>query len=421
MRFERDDVLLPNVEIHVTESCNNRCGFCTTGWVNAEDDGKIEHVSRAILRTQMENAYASGARRALFHGGEPTVRRDLGELVEEARSLGFLATTIFTNGRQAASERGARWLVDMNVTWFQISVQGGTAAAHDASVRAKGAFDQTIAGIRNLIRLGARVKINGVLTGHLVDSLPEFAALMIELRPEEVGIDTVKPSGAFGTGRAAYADEVVSLAPHAARIRDAMLAMDRAGLAARLTSFPYCLAPGVEHLVSEEAPTTLTHQTSGNVMKKHLWKQSLQVKAPSCASCAYDSRCNGVYTPYAELHGLDGLRPYREIATPAAIPPESVPESRLGAALARVFRNASSKDVSVESVREEAAGVFELECTGPTGGLRISLREGQHEPAYAHTERFSVAFYRGSQGDADQRVVDTVVRALRHVEARLPR
>ena len=66
--------------------------------------------------------------------------------------------------------------------------------------------EQTVAGVRRLLALGQRVKVNGVLTRHLLDTLPGFARLMAELLPEEVGLDTVKPTAAFEEGRERYAD-----------------------------------------------------------------------------------------------------------------------------------------------------------------------------------------------------------------------
>src|SRR4029078_3330985 len=90
------DVALPKVEIHVGELCNNRCSFCTTGWVNRETRD-LDGVPREVLRARLETAFAAGARRALFQGGEPTLRRDLGDLIGDAYAMGFQAVTVFTN------------------------------------------------------------------------------------------------------------------------------------------------------------------------------------------------------------------------------------------------------------------------------------------------------------------------------------
>jgi MoaA/NifB/PqqE/SkfB family radical SAM enzyme len=416
-----DDNQLPKVEIHATDACNNRCSFCTTGWLMREQGEEMGHPPREILRMKLEEAYRKGARRVLFQGGEPTIRRDLGDLLADAHSIGYEVTTIFTNARMAASRAGARWLADMRVTWFQVSIQGGTAAAHDASVGAKGAFEQTVAGCRRLIALGQRVKINAVLTVHLLDTLREFAALMIDLRPEELGLDTLKPSSAFGQGRESYEHLLPKLSPYSPALRDALLAMEDAGLTVRLVSFPACLVPGAEHLVSEEAGTTQTQHHDGSLVNKQLWKRSLQVKAERCGECAYDPVCGGVYAPYAELHGLVELTPLGARKSPvrrgrAVLP---APDSAVTRALRAMFvSGAPGARVGVRAVRRLEDDSHELLCFGPGGECAVTLVARDDQPAYATTERFSLRYRPGPRGEKpDERLLAALVQRLRRAEA----
>ncbi|APR79811.1 Molybdenum cofactor biosynthesis protein MoaA [Minicystis rosea] len=306
-------VRLPKVEIYVTDVCNNRCSYCTTGWENTENArSALKHVPRERIRELLAEHYEKGARRVVLQGGEPTVRRDLGEILADARAVGYEATTVFTNARAASSPIAARWLASMNVTWFQVSIQGGTAEAHDASVVAARAFKQTIEGTRRLLALGQRVKVNGVLTVHLLDTLREFAALMIELGPEEVGLDVVRPSPAFAPDRADYGELLPPLSRYSEALRDALLAMNEAGIIARVVSCPPCLVPGAERFVSEEQATTVTQIPTGAFMDKLAQRRSLQVKGPACAACVYEPTCPGLFAPYAERHGFGELRPVTE-------------------------------------------------------------------------------------------------------------
>jgi uncharacterized Fe-S cluster-containing radical SAM superfamily protein len=405
------DVELPKVEIHATDVCNNRCSFCTTGWLMREKGEDLGHPPREVIRAQLEDAYKNGARRALFQGGEPTVRRDLGDLLEDAHTIGYQATTIFTNGRMAASRAGARWLAGMNVSWFQISIQGGTAEAHDASVGAKGAFEQTVLGTRRLIEAGQRVKVNAVLTVHLLDTIREFADLMIDVKPEEVGLDTVKPAGAFEGPRESYAALVPSLSKYADAVRDAVLAMDRAGLVARLTSFPACLVPGAEHLVSEESGTTQTQQHKGRIVNKQLWKRSLQVKGERCGDCAYDPVCGGVYAPYAELHGVADLVPLaaRKPSPPARL--RALPDAPLTRELRAMFLGKA-----VREVRRLPDGSHEL----VGGGWSVFIAPRSDAPAYAHTAKFSVRYKPAPDGARpDERVLRAIMKRLELAEDQL--
>ncbi|MDP1823163.1 MAG: radical SAM protein [Archangium sp.] len=410
-----DDVKIPKAEIHVTEACNNRCAFCTTGWENT-----LRHVPREVIRAHLREAWEGGARRVLYQGGEPTLRPDLGELVADARAAGFPVVSVFTNARLASFSPGCERLVAAGVTWFQVSIQGGDAASHDASVRAPGAFAQTIKGTRALLARGQRVKVNAVLTRELLESLPAFARLICALRPEEVAFDTVKPSAAFAPGRADYATLAPALGPYAAALAAAVHQIHAEGLVVRLTSMAPCLVPGAAAWVSEEAPTTLTRRLDGEQVAKHDWKRSLQVKGPACATCACDSTCGGVYRPYAEAHGLGELVPLR---VRAELPGSAVITKPTGltAHLRAWFVRPPPAPIAVRTLEPLTGGEHRLECVGPRGTvfLRIRLRDGQ--PSYAVTERFAVSWERPADGQApDRRVVDAVVRGLRQLEPHLP-
>ena len=416
--LHHDDVKIPKAEIHVTEACNNRCAFCTTGWENAEQKG-LRHVPREVIRTHLREAWEGGARRVLYQGGEPTLRLDLGELVADARSAGFPVVSVFTNARLASSAIGCEQLVAAKVTWFQISIQGGDAASHDASVVAPGAFAQTIKGTRALLARGQRVKINAVLTRELLASLPAFASLICELRPEEVAFDTVKPSAAFAPGRAEYAALAPAIGPFARALRDAVHQIHAAGLVVRLTSMPPCLVPGAEAWVSEEAPTTLTRQLDGTLFAKHDWKRSLQVKSPACATCAYDAACGGIYRPYAEAHGLNELKPLKVRAAPLSTAVFSQP-SGLTERLRAWFVKPEPAPIVVRTLEPLVGGAHRLECGGPRGTVFVRIRLRDTEPSYAVTTHFAVSYERPADGGTpDTRVVDAVVRGLRRLEPEL--
>lgn len=409
-----DGMDLPKVEIHATAACNNRCSFCSTGW-QVREGTELRHPPRELIRQHLEEGYARGARRVLFQGGEPTVRRDLGDLLEDSRAIGYQATTVFTNARMAASRAGAAWLVSLGVTWFQVSIQGGNAAAHDASVGVKGAFAQTVRGARRLVTLGQRVKVNAVLTAHLLDSLADFARLMAYVAPEEVGLDTVKPSAAFDEGRERYGDLNPPLSRYSVAIRDAVVSMNRAGIVARLTSFPPCLAPGAEHFVSEESKQTVSQRHSLSLFDKAAWKGSLQTKAPACAECVYDATCGGVYRAYADVNGLGELRPVRD--KPSAEPRSYAEDAPLTRALRQLLVRPHVAPFGVREVRRLGDGSHELECWGPLGGATILVAPRSEAPSYAQTARFSVGFRPSVEATPpDDRLLDAIVRRLRQAE-----
>jgi His-Xaa-Ser system radical SAM maturase HxsC len=66
---------------------------------------------------------------------------------------------------------------------FGIPLYSDIAARHDFVVQAAGAYDQTIRGIVNLLRCGARVEIRVVLHAETIERLPALARFIVRNLP----------------------------------------------------------------------------------------------------------------------------------------------------------------------------------------------------------------------------------------------
>ena len=103
------------VHFEVTLRCNAHCGFC--------DYWKTEPAARdAELRSYADAARYFNPMLVTFTGGEPTMRRDLEELVAEVdRAISLKYITLITHGAMLTIER-ARTLWDAGVNQFNISL-----------------------------------------------------------------------------------------------------------------------------------------------------------------------------------------------------------------------------------------------------------------------------------------------------------
>jgi len=82
--------LMAVFEINLT--CNSQCGYCDLPL----NEGRYE-LSREEIKTIFEGLYADGLRYVFIQGGEPTLRKDLPDVMEDLHSIGFNLTLI-TNG-----------------------------------------------------------------------------------------------------------------------------------------------------------------------------------------------------------------------------------------------------------------------------------------------------------------------------------
>lgn len=110
----------------------------------------------------------------IFTGGEPTLRDDLPELIAFAKSQGQI-TGLNTNGRRLANKDFLKTLVDAGLDHIQITFRSANASIHDRLVSHPGAWEETIAGIKNAVGSRLFVMTNTTLlqenAGTMVDTL----------------------------------------------------------------------------------------------------------------------------------------------------------------------------------------------------------------------------------------------------------
>ena len=79
---------IPSVNYHLTKACNMRCKFC---FATFTDLNVVKHNferSKTII-TKLANA---GFEKINFAGGEPTLVKELPQLLAHAKSLGMTTT-----------------------------------------------------------------------------------------------------------------------------------------------------------------------------------------------------------------------------------------------------------------------------------------------------------------------------------------
>jgi radical SAM protein with 4Fe4S-binding SPASM domain len=111
----------------------------------------------------------------LFSGGEPTLRRDLVELMNYAKSRG-MRVVISTNGTLISADK-ARAYTDVGLSYVGVSLDGGRET-HDAFRGIPGSFDKAIAGIRNSREAGIKVGLRMTINRRNWRDIPEIFKVM---------------------------------------------------------------------------------------------------------------------------------------------------------------------------------------------------------------------------------------------------
>ena len=157
---DRQQRVVDYLRVSVTDRCNYRCTYCMP------EDG-IDHVDRAdILSFEEVAALVScfvqlGVRRVRLTGGEPTVRRDLVQLVAMLRAIpGLRDIALSTNGHLLPELAGP--LREAGVDRLNISLDT-LDPQRFASITRRGDLARVLAGVEAARAAGySSIKINAV-------------------------------------------------------------------------------------------------------------------------------------------------------------------------------------------------------------------------------------------------------------------
>jgi len=105
----------------------------------------------------------------LFSGGEPLLRSDLFELLEEASRLG-LQSVISTNGTLIDTSTAGK-LAEVGVSYVGISIDGGEKF-HDKFRQSKGSFKAALGGIENCQAAGIKTGLRFTITKANAEQIP---------------------------------------------------------------------------------------------------------------------------------------------------------------------------------------------------------------------------------------------------------
>ncbi len=163
------------MDLALTYACQNNCAHC----YNEAGRKQMASLETRDWRRVLRRLAEIGVPHIIFTGGEPTLARDLPELVRCAEDLGQV-TGINTNGRRLAEPRLAPRLKAAGLDHVQITLASHLPEVHDATVRAP-AFEETVAGIRNCLQAGLHTITNTTLTRDNADHAREIVDFVHDL------------------------------------------------------------------------------------------------------------------------------------------------------------------------------------------------------------------------------------------------
>lgn len=151
------------MDICFWNKCNNNCLMCS----NPDDSWRKENYGYKYIVRRLSVLRGSIADMTIT-GGEPTIHPDFLRIIDFLkRDFPRVRFDLLTNGRRFYYPVFAKKCLQLRNVNIAISLNGYSARTHDSITSVKGSFEQTISGIKNILKYkskGQNLEIRIIIT-----------------------------------------------------------------------------------------------------------------------------------------------------------------------------------------------------------------------------------------------------------------
>ena len=211
----------------LSHRCPLQCPYCSNPLDLERASGEC---TTDEWRRVMDEAVELGILHVHFSGGEPTVRRDLEDLVAHAAKVGLYSNLI--TSAVTLDEARVRRLAERGLDHVQISFQDSTSELGDRVAGYRGAFEKKKRAARWVRAAGLPLTVNAVMHRQNLHHLKDMIALAVDLDAERIEVAQVQYYAWAFRNRAAFLptreqlDEAVRVVEEARERLKGMLTFD---------------------------------------------------------------------------------------------------------------------------------------------------------------------------------------------------
>lgn len=330
------------IDLNVGTFCNLRCTFCYYKEDLADSSSK-KNLTTEGAKKLIDLYKKSGMEILEFTGGEPTIRKDILDLIAYVKKAGFKKISMITNGLTFSCLDFAKKMVEAGVSDFLFSIHGPNPELHDSVTGVKGSFSKLCKGIENIRSLGARLRCNSVITGKNVSYIFDIARLCYGLKVNKVNFIMYNP---LEQAKCLIAKENIRYSKAAPVLKKAINEFGNKFEKFIVRYMPLCLMRGYEKYVHNVQQVHYDHDEWNYLLRTrirypfYMWfgaifvgylslpavlklKQTFyenkhiailnahslinKVRTSKCKNCKYAFICGGIWKEYYKLYGDDEI------------------------------------------------------------------------------------------------------------------
>jgi len=299
---------MKKIDVKIGYSCNNHCKFCIQeSRRNLRNNQTTEDV-KSVLVKEKENF-----EEVVFTGGEVTIRDDIFELIRYAKNCGYRTVRIQSNGRMFSYLDFCQKMIDAGADEFMLSIHGSTSQIHDSLTCAKGSFEQTLKGIRNLKKINKNVYVNSVVNKKNYHDLSNLAKVLIEIKVDSYQFAFMHINPIIQKNAKLIKEIVPRYNEVRLYVEQALQAGIDADIQVRAEAFPFCTLDEKYHgNISENyAADSFIYENKRISDFKKAKQDGVKTKGEKCKQCKFYGKCEGPWCEYPKIFGFEEFKPIK--------------------------------------------------------------------------------------------------------------
>ncbi|MFW6025885.1 MAG: radical SAM protein [Candidatus Woesearchaeota archaeon] len=280
-------------EIQIGTKCNSNCIMCTTFRDNEKNNLVPKKELLKVINETKDNSF-------LVTGGEPTLRRDMVEILKYINKNKPNAKIDFiTNGRVFYYNKAINKYKQIKNIKIITEIHGPNKEVHNEITRTKSSFKQTTVGIKKLLKNNFNVEIRIVISKKNYKYLPEMFKL---IKREFKGIKRIVafPIDIIGEAYKNKEDLIVKYNEFIPYLQRAIKSTKKTDIKIKLFHIPYC---------------TLNENYFKYVKKGITVKERRVELSKICNDCKYKNDCPRVWKTYIKNVGKNEFKPIKNKIT----------------------------------------------------------------------------------------------------------
>lgn len=280
--------------VYINSACNQQCIFCL---------GKHRNIG---LFTAKKLPILLKNERLVISGGETTLSPDIFKILALAKKTRINNVELQTNALTLAYPGLCRKLFDCGVREFNVNMPAHLEGLNDSITLTPGSLKLRLAGLRNLIHLGANIRLTFVIN-KLNYALMRDYCCFVKNNLAQVNLlafNFVQIEGG-AADNTAIVPRLTEIRPH---LLKALSYAGKAQFDLITDNIPLCILGEKKYFCfSVDYRKSLLSKEMARVEKTLNLAKSFIL---ACKKCIYRNNCGGIRSDYLKLYGEKEFRPF---------------------------------------------------------------------------------------------------------------